>query len=259
LPSLKLPKPEHWQEKSAGLACLLVILCGLSLLCAVWTVILASRGAYLTAAFAVGLGVFPLGLALGIAIGQFGWISVRGTCDSGGTVLRPDRVVTWVFGIAIGALIPSGLVFIRYVPTGGLDIPLTRGERIFFPFGVAFIVFWAGLALISARSKGGFGYLKLTPDGFEVANVFFTTASGSWADVVEISDEAPPKNRERFPVVMIMKDGSPQVITGANGFTPRGNALYWMIRHYWLHLENRIELTDGRALERLRSEQFEVE
>ena len=30
-----------------------------------------------------------------------------------------------------------------------------------------------------------------------------------------------------------------------------------MIRHYWKHPENRAELTDGRALERLRNEQFD--
>jgi hypothetical protein len=45
----------------------------------------------------------------------------------------------------------------------------------------------------------------------------------------------------------------------AGGLVPNGAALYWMIRHYWLHPENRIELTDGRALERLRNEDFEPE
>ena len=42
-------------------------------------------------------------------------------------------------------------------------------------------------------------------------------------------------------------------------YAPNGAALYWMVRHYWKHPEDRAELTDGRALERLRTEQFEAE
>lgn len=32
-----------------------------------------------------------------------------------------------------------------------------------------------------------------------------------------------------------------------------------MARHYWRHPEDRNELTDGRALDRLRNDQFEPE
>jgi hypothetical protein len=49
------------------------------------------------------------------------------------------------------------------------------------------------------------------------------------------------------------------IIQGASGYAPNGAALYWMIRHYSKHPENRAELTDGRALERLRNEQFDPE
>jgi hypothetical protein len=59
------------------------------------------------------------------------------------------------------------------------------------------------------------------------------------------------------PVDVEMQDGSNHVVNAAN-FTPHGVALYWMMRHYWRHPEDRIELTDGRALERLRNEDFDI-
>jgi hypothetical protein len=56
-----------------------------------------------------------------------------------------------------------------------------------------------------------------------------------------------------------LKDKKPIVVKNASGYAPSGAALYWMIRHYCRHPENRAELTDGRALERLRTEQFDPE
>jgi hypothetical protein len=47
-------------------------------------------------------------------------------------------------------VIPSGLVFIRYAPTGTLDFPMSRGFQIFSPIVMAMAVIVSTLALISA-------------------------------------------------------------------------------------------------------------
>jgi hypothetical protein len=99
--------------------------------------------------------------------------------------------------------------------------------------------------------------LRLTPDGIENANIF-QTRQGSWDDVTDVSDETANKNA-RQPISILMKDAKPILIQNASGYAPSGAALYWMVRHYWKHPEDRGELTDGHALERLRNEDFEPE
>jgi hypothetical protein len=42
----------------------------------------------------------------------------------------------------------------------------------------------------------------------------------------------------------------------AGSYPPEGRALRRIVHCYWKHPENRHELTDGRALERLRNEDF---
>lgn len=90
--------------------------------------------------------------------------------------------------------------------------------------------------------------------GFELANLVLTQ-QGTWDEVVDITDEYPGK-QGRYLTVFVMNEGKPKVLTNTGGVAPSGAALYWMIRHYWKNPENRAELTDGRAIERLRTEQF---
>lgn len=259
MPRVGLPRPQHWRDKLGVLIVGLIFFGGIGALCVMWAVVVLIRGEYLTAIVMAGFAVFLLNMVLAMGLTQFGRVSIHGRVESGGTELRVDRVFERLVSIAIIALIPSGIVFVCFAPIGRIDIPLNRGAQIFFPLGVAFMVYWSLLLLCRAKARGGWGYLRLTPDRFELVNVFHTAASGSWDDVIDVTDKAPPDNRGRFPAVMIMKDRPPEVINGLDGYTPRGRALYWMIRHYWLHPENRTELTNGEALDRLRAEDFEVE
>ncbi|HJT95768.1 MAG TPA: hypothetical protein VJ777_28145, partial [Mycobacterium sp.] len=109
-------------------------------------------------------------------------------------------------------------------------------------------------ALIVRRRTG---YLRLAPHGIESADIRHTR-NASWDDITDITDEAPKKTSHQ-PIVFGTRDAKPIVVNNASGYAPNGAALYWMIRHYWKHPENRDELADGRALERLRNEQFEPE
>lgn len=55
-----------------------------------------------------------------------------------------------------------------------------------------------------------------------------------------------------------MKDGHEEIISVADIYLPRGAALYWLVRHYWKHPEDRMELVDDRAAKRLRDGRFDL-
>jgi len=157
----------------------------------------------------------------------------------------------------VGAIV-SGIVFVCYVPSGRLAIGIGGARQIYYPIIVAGLVCWFSYLLLRGRSSG-WGYLKLSPEGFEVTNSVTTTTSGAWDDVVDVVDQAPKGTSAYCPAVMVMGEGPPQVIKSVDGYGPYGSAIYWAIRHYWLHPENRGELTNGRAIERLEAQEFEVE
>lgn len=259
LPEVKLPAPDNWSHR-LGVAVLLGSVLTLSgALCAVWVANLVSRGEYPTAAFAIGLLPLISWLVLGLARVQTGRVYAGVSYDSAGTDFRSSRAGTVSANICVSALIASGIIFVWFSRVGRIEIPMNGSQRIYYPIAVGALVCWLVYCLRRAIVMGCWGYLKLSPHGFEVANVLHATAIGSWADVVNVVDEAPKGKNGRCPAVMVMKDGPPQVINSLDTVWPHGNALYWMIRHYWLHPENRGELANGRAIERLRAQDFEVE
>jgi hypothetical protein len=134
---------------------------------------------------------------------------------------------------------------------------MDRAEQIFSPILIGLAVAVAVWGLTSLLRRRTTGYVRLTPRGFELANLVLTQ-EGTWDDVVDITDEYLDK-QARHHTVFVMKEGKPKVLKNTSGFVPSGAALYWMIRHYWKHPEDRGELTDGIAIERLRKEQFVAE
>jgi hypothetical protein len=257
-PLLKLPKPERWHDKPTwlGIAGLAAVV-GFGVLSACWAVVVVTKREYLTAQVMCGFAICSLCFVLAATIKQLGRITVRGTYDSGGTVLRVDRGFARLTGIAGAAFVGSGALFVSYVPFGELDIPLGLTGRITFSTVIAPMVVWAVIAFGRARGRGATGHVRLTLDGFDVADVV-STCDGRWADVVDVTDRAPDK-RARRPVVLEMKTGPRQVITTADSYTPHGRGLYWMVRHYWKHPQSCSEFTNGQALQRLRDEEFDVD
>ena len=53
-------------------------------------------------------------------------------------------------------------------------------------------------------------------------------------------------------MVITMEGGSTLLFEAPGIYTERGTALVELVRFYWQHPEQRAELTDGRALQRLR-------
>jgi hypothetical protein len=214
------------------------------------------RGRYLTTVALFGIVAFPMIVLVGVHLVRAGRTSVSASYDSTGTTLRADQVIGVLMYIGLIVFISSGLVIVRYVPTGDFDVPMTRGTQIFSPILAAFGVVVAVVGLVSALRRGGVGYVKLTPTGFDFANIAYTE-SGEWDDVVDVKAGMETK-RTRKAIVLVLQDSSEKIVDGADFVVPRGVALYWMVRHYWRHPEDRPELTDGRALDRLREGRFEL-
>jgi hypothetical protein len=198
---------------------------------------------------------FPLGLAVAMTLASVGRVALRAAYDRTGTTVLPDRVLGILFFAGLIVLIPCGLLFVIFVPRGDIDIPMSRGLQIFSPILMGFAVVVAIGGLISAWRRGGIGHLKLTESGIDNANIVFTK-SVDWHDIVDVRDSAETK-RTRKAIVLCLRDGSEEVIEGADLYVPRGAALYWMLRHYWRHPDDRSELMDGRAVDRLRDGRFE--
>jgi hypothetical protein len=228
-------------------------------LCAVWTVVVIGRGEYLTAVVTFGFAVLTFVFAVLPASSTFVVAAPRCNVDSTGTELRANARTTGLLFVLMAPTIVSGTLFAIFVPANKLDIPiLTPGERIFMPMIVGAITLWTAVVAAMMVAKGGIGYWRFTPHEFELSHVF-ETKRVPWANITQITDEAPDDKRARRPIVFVMKDGPPYVINNAGGFTPGSSAMYWMFRHYWKHPERRVEFTNGRAIERLRDEDFDPE
>jgi hypothetical protein len=252
-----LPRPERWRDRNILIAFGILLGLASAVAAAVWTVQRIQRAEYLTAAITLGGAIFALCFGLIGVRGQFMPAPLRGNSDSEGIVLLPDPIRVWLACIAFAAAVPSGFLYVIFVPQGVVDLPLSRGQQIFSPILIGMLVFFAASGLIAMARRRGTGHLRLTPYGFELVDIFFTQR-GSWDDVCDITDEAEDK-QARHPIVFVMKDAKPIVVKNASGYAPGGAALYWMVRHYWRHSNDRSELTDGRALDRLRAEQFDPE
>ncbi len=214
------------------------------------------RGHFLTTVIVVGWVAPMLAAAAAIGRASLGRTALRTDVDVTGTTVFPDRWLSILMFGALAMLIPAGILFVIYVPRGAVDLSMSRGMQIFSPVLMAGAVVTAVVGLLVAWRRGGMGYLKLAPSGLEIANVAFTTFV-AWEDVIDVKDHAETK-KTRKAVVLCRRDGKEEVIEGMDLYVARGVPLYWMVRHYWRHPEERRELIDGRALQRLHDERFDV-
>jgi hypothetical protein len=255
----RLPHPENWKSRSLLAAFGVLIFVAGSVYSVVQSVIAMNRDDYVAAMIAGGFAVFSLGLVVAIAAGKLRSNTLRAASDSTGTTLRSDPIASWFLGISMVGAIVSAALYVIFVPRGEVELPLTtpgrEGRNLFLMWSLLTI---SAIGLIALIVRGGSGYLCVAPHGVENADVLHTRKV-SWDDIVDVTDEAP-KTPSRHPIVLVMKNNErPIVVPNASSYSAGGAALYWMIRHYWKHPENRTELADGRALERLRNEQFEAE
>ncbi|BBZ62566.1 hypothetical protein [Mycolicibacterium monacense] len=258
MPVLNLPEPDAWQRARTRYRWLFAfgfLLIGFGL---EYAVSAAVRGSYPTAVFFLLLAASPLPVAVGMARASYGFVPYRVRCDATGTTVLPDRWMA-VFGfVSLLAFIATAVLYNVLYFTGTLDMSTSSMSRRASPYAFAVVVILVvGRLAVGWRRRNGWGYVRLTLAGVENTDVI-RTKFYAWGDIDDVLD-APEKKRTRKAVVLALKDGSEVIIEGADLYVPRGVGLYWMVRHYWRHPEDRAELTDGRAHERLIEERFDVD
>ncbi|WP_019347735.1 MULTISPECIES: hypothetical protein [Mycolicibacterium] len=224
-----------------------------TLACAVWAAFTVARAQYLTTAVALGATLFwllPL-IAWLLMPSLVAW----GTSDDAGTTIRLDKrfdrimLLDMVIGAAaLGALAALG-------STGRLAIPLPPdiGQMCSLVFGGAALGCLAAATV--SLTRPGISQVRLTPEGFVFAEAF-SKKSGAWTQVVDITDEVPKGVYASSPITMVMADDSRKLLKESVIFTQGGRALRELIQFYWQHPDQRLELTNGRALGRLHAMQL---
>lgn len=132
--------------------------------------------------------------------------------------------------------------------------------QIFFPLGFAALALVAAMGLVAGARRGGVGYLKFTPAMVEIADVVKARVL-EWDDIVDVKDHSDTKDGKKAgrSVVLCLRDGREEVVGGLNLYVPTGVPLYWMVRHYWKHPEDRMELVDNRVAQRFRDGHFALD
>ena len=224
-------------------------------LCLVWVVITLGRAEFVTAITVFGFAVMLFALTAFFVKVTWGNVTAQGEFDATGTTLRPDRQSSMLIRTSVIGGVLAMALFAVLQPLGKLDIPVPHSMRYYLPFVSAIGAVNGAALLIRAIQRGSLSRLKLTPIGFEFMEGR-AQSSGRW-EVVDDIGYRPPKGPEPAAnsIVFMMSDGQyHSIATGS--YTTEGRALRTMVRFYWKHPESRYELTDGRALERLRDEDF---
>ena len=259
MPLLNLPEPANWSE--TGRVSLAV---RLGLTVALMYVIFEGgralvAGSYLTTA--VWFGTFSLAFVITamLVMAATARVTARTSTDATGFTVWPDKRLAAAYFAGLTVTAPAALLFAILLPRGMIDIPMSRGLQIFSPPALYALCLISVIGLISGVRRKGVGYLKFTPAMIEIADVLRTRLL-EWDDVVDVRDHASntKANRAGPSVVLCLRDGSEQVIGGLNLYVPGGAALYWLVRHYWKHPEDRGELVDDRALQRLKQGQYDL-
>lgn len=249
-----LPDPQGWE--SSGHRLLLISAAGLMPAVAALGFGLRAllRGSFLTALVVCALGASFVLVVVALQLVRRGRTALRAERDSAGTLLLPDRRFSALVVTSLGLATLSMLAIAVAVPMGALDIPMSRGMKTFSPLVAGFGALVGLAGLFTGWRRGGVGYVGLSADGVDIANIV-NTESIAWDDITQVTDNAQER-KTRKAVVLQLQDGTARVIDGADLYAPGGATLYWMVRHYWLHAEDRAELGDGRALERLSAGRF---
>lgn len=191
-----------------------------------------------------------------------------------GTTFMPDRNVSRLGLVSLALFVVTSVMVI--VGTWGgrpgifFDVDLA-GQYVVMAIPAALVATWM---LIHAWSRGGIGQVRMTPGGIDHFDVRRTVIV-AWDDIAAISDEmdrgiltaweriqamsssvysAPT----RKTIVLHLRDGRRRRVDDAELYVPDGAGLYWLVRHYLRNPDDRTELADGRAVDRLANGRFDT-
>jgi hypothetical protein len=215
---------------------------------AIWAVNAAKQFSLVTLVVALGLSLTCIYSIFMMARSKT--VSFQASFDTTGTRIRPDKKIEKnLQKLIVTGTLSTWLMFLAwafgvlYLPFGELQhvFPLCAGAA-------AAVLTWCWIKL---SRQGNLSYLFLTPERFEFSTLR-EPKTGKWDDVENITDSLPEEGRFWNPMVVTTTDGETLVMEAAGIYTPKGTALVELVRFYWQHPELRDELTDGRAIERLR-------
>ncbi|WKG06860.1 hypothetical protein [Mycolicibacterium sp. HK-90] len=233
-----------------GLALFVTGLC--ALMCWLWAYAAFQNHAYITVFIALALSVTPLYIAAMTRVSNE--VAPQVAFDSAGTWLRPDLHIEAL----LHRLVVAGIVSMSMLVAAWLGGVLYQGpfEEVghVMPISLGVVALMLIWIWWRTKSHGGSSYLILSPDGFEFPGLF-TVNRGRWDDVVALVDDDPEAGRFWGVLDFSMKEGEKLRMESTGIYTPGGEALYELVHFYWMNPEQRKELTDGRALDRLDSMQ----
>lgn len=228
-----------------------VLFGGLGLFCIAWILRLLAEGRYVSMAVVMGFAVFAFAVLATRVIVATGKVVPRVDSGRGGTQMRPDLKVDRISLVGILAAFAALMLYGVGAILGIARLPGFAGDQK-----------WVGLTSIvgaivclpslwRVATQGGVGYIRLTPNGFEVGDAWSRTES-AWDELSDISDR--PLQKPWFLIAgstyLTTTDGRTRTLA-SDVYTPGGRAMRKLVRFYWQHPESRDELTDGRAARRL--------
>ena len=224
-------------------------------MCLGWAYLAAREGYWITVAIALGVTAGTL-VQIRTLVTSTG-VSPRVEYSMEGTLLRPDSRIDSASQLMMGTgALAAWIGLVASFPNGALYIPLySELPESFLVIPLVCLSAAMGFTWIwwRVRRSGGASSLFLTPEGFRFPTLT-SVQEGKWADITEIRDSLPtPDGSFWDPMVLMMKDGSYCSLEAPGTYTPRGTALVELVRYYWRHPEQRNDLTNGRAVQRLQA------
>jgi hypothetical protein len=239
----------HPKIRKFGIGVTLVV----TAMCLGWAYAAAREGYWITVAIALGVTAGTI-VQIRILLRSTD-VSPRMEFSIEGTLLKPDNRIDSAAKLMMGTgALAAWIGLVAAFPYENLYIPLySELPESFLVIPLVCLAAGVGLTWLWWRliRQGGISFLWLTPEGFRFATVT-STQDGRWDDVTEITDKLPiPDGSFWDPMVLMMKDGSHCALDSPGTYTPRGTALIELVRYYWQHSEQRNDLTNGRAVQRL--------
>ncbi|MBF6177293.1 hypothetical protein [Nocardia otitidiscaviarum] len=199
------------------------------------------------------MAVFGLAMVRNTGRARVDEASIR-LCDEATVVDPAPYIKSSRIGMIL-CLIPAGVIFTYGAWSGDLNIPLTGGQRIFFPFGAIFTVLWAFYEGSQLRKKKAMD-LTLSPSSLSYPRPSSGMGSVDWGSIEEVSSGIEKGRRNKpYEVILKMAGSSKSEYRVINAHIPSigAAATYWLIRFYHKHPELREELADHRAGDRIRA------
>lgn len=270
----RIPQPEHWPPGWHRYLQSRVLLAVFAFAALMASSLDVTSGLYAEALISAGL-LTSLALAIFVLTSMTrGRTTVNVEHGSIGTTFMPDRNVSRLGLVSLALFVATSVIVI--VGTWGgrpgifFDVDLA-GQYVVMAIPAALVATWM---LIHAWSRGGIGQVRMTPGGIDHFDVRRTVIV-AWDDIAEISDEV---DREiltaweriqamsktvytaptRKTIVLHLRDGRSRRVDDAELYVPDGAGLYWLVRHYLRNPDDRTELADGRAVDRLADGRFDT-